>query len=143
MHDIHAAKIDQQINVEGWFTPEMPDLNQANDLVLNYLTQWSIWWVEFADLDAIRFDTYQYNKERPLAEWAHRLFQEYPNMYYCSEVWVNEVATQAYWQKHLYTEDLQAGHIPGMIDFPLLCSCSMSLRSIRPARSENGLEATA
>jgi hypothetical protein len=32
----------------------MPDLNLANPLVLNYLTQNAIWWIEYADLDGWR-----------------------------------------------------------------------------------------
>lgn len=119
MPDMHAAEIDQKINVEGWFVKTMPDLNQANQFVFNYLTQWSIWWLEYANIDAIRFDTYQYNKKKPLAKWANRLYKEYPNMYYCGETWINEVAPQVYWQKNILKEDIEAGRYPGMIDFPM------------------------
>jgi glycosidase len=39
----------------------MPDLNQSNPLVLNYLKQNAIWWIEYADLDGFRVDTYNYS----------------------------------------------------------------------------------
>ena len=32
----------------------MPDINQSNPLVLQYLIQNAIWWIEFADLDGYR-----------------------------------------------------------------------------------------
>jgi glycosidase len=43
--------------VKGWFVPSMPDLNLSNPLVLKYLTQNAIWWIEYADLDGFRVDT--------------------------------------------------------------------------------------
>jgi glycosidase len=46
----------------------MPDLNQKNPLVLNYLTQNAIWWIEYADLDGFRVDTYNYQTQR--AAWT-------------------------------------------------------------------------
>jgi glycosidase len=43
------------------FVNTMPDLNQSNPLVLNYLKQNAIWWIEYADLDGFRVDTYNYS----------------------------------------------------------------------------------
>ena len=37
--DPYASEIDKKIYSEGWFVPTMPDLNQNNPLVLNYLIQ--------------------------------------------------------------------------------------------------------
>jgi 1,4-alpha-glucan branching enzyme len=36
----------------------MPDLNQENPLVASYLIQNALWWVETANLDGIRLDTF-------------------------------------------------------------------------------------
>jgi glycosidase len=44
----------------GWFTDVMPDLNQENPLVRQYLIQNALWWVETAGLDSFRLDTFQY-----------------------------------------------------------------------------------
>jgi glycosidase len=38
----------------------MPDLNQENPLVSRYLIQNAMWWVETANLDGIRLDTFPY-----------------------------------------------------------------------------------
>lgn len=45
---------------DGWFTDTMPDLNQENPLVASYLIQNALWWVETANLDGIRLDTFPY-----------------------------------------------------------------------------------
>jgi 1,4-alpha-glucan branching enzyme len=46
----------------------MPDLN-FNPLVLNYLTQNAIWWIEYADLDGFRVDT-NYSDPKGIAKWT-------------------------------------------------------------------------
>ena len=56
--DSNASEWDKKYCEKGWFARSMPDLNQANPLVLNYLTQNAIWWIEYADLDGLRVDTY-------------------------------------------------------------------------------------
>jgi glycosidase len=65
--DTNASKIDKDKCVDGWFVKSMPDLNQSNPLVLNYLTQNAIWWIEYADLDGFRVDTYSYNDKEAIA----------------------------------------------------------------------------
>jgi hypothetical protein len=39
----------------------MPDMNQTNPLVANYLIQNNIWWIEYAGLSGLRIDTYGYS----------------------------------------------------------------------------------
>jgi neopullulanase len=56
--DLHATPFDQTLLTESWFTKDMPDMNQENPLVAQYLIQNALWWVETAQLDAIRIDTY-------------------------------------------------------------------------------------
>ncbi len=47
----------QKEALDGWFDYTMPDMNQSNPLVLNYLTQNAIWWIEYAELGGMRVDT--------------------------------------------------------------------------------------
>ena len=56
--DKNASEIDAKMCMDGWFVKSMPDLNQSNPLMLNYLKQNAIWWIEYADLDGFRVDTY-------------------------------------------------------------------------------------
>jgi glycosidase len=58
--DPHAPPADWRDNIDGWFSSEMPDLNQENPLVARYLIQNALWWAETANLDGIRLDTFPY-----------------------------------------------------------------------------------
>jgi glycosidase len=58
--DPHASRQAWSAITTGWFTDAMPDLNQENPLVSRYLIQNALWWVETANLDAIRLDTFPY-----------------------------------------------------------------------------------
>jgi neopullulanase len=42
---------------DGWFVESMPDLNQRNPMLANYLIQNTVWWIEYADLSGLRVDT--------------------------------------------------------------------------------------
>ncbi|MDQ6843724.1 MAG: alpha-amylase family glycosyl hydrolase, partial [Bacteroidota bacterium] len=44
--DKYASQSDYDISEKGWFTSFMPDLNQRNPYVANYLIQYAIWAVE-------------------------------------------------------------------------------------------------
>jgi glycosidase len=66
----------------------MPDLNQSNPLVLNYLKQNAIWWIEYADLDGFRVDTYNYSDPTGIASWTKAITDEYPNFNIVGEIWM-------------------------------------------------------
>ena len=57
VQDPYVSDVDIKSNLEGWFDVTMADLNQNNKLLMDYLTQNSIWWIEFADLSGLRIDT--------------------------------------------------------------------------------------
>lgn len=56
----HAPWRDQRDVLEGWFANVLPDLNQENPAVAQYLWQNAAWWVETAGLDGLRIDTFPY-----------------------------------------------------------------------------------
>lgn len=89
-YDIYASEYDKEHFVRGWFTQNMPDINLSNDIVLDYMTQMSIWWIETTDIDAFRIDTYPYAGAEYMQEWQKRLYAEYPQFPILSEAWVGE-----------------------------------------------------
>jgi glycosidase len=99
INDSNASKIDTEICLNGWFVNTMPDLNQSNPLVLNYLKQNAIWWIEYADLDGFRVDTYNYSDPTGIASWTKAITDEYPNFNIVGEIWMQSQAQMAYWQK--------------------------------------------
>ncbi|HET8809381.1 MAG TPA: glycoside hydrolase family 13 protein [Flavobacteriaceae bacterium] len=120
-YDPHGSKIDKKYCVDGWFVSSMPDLNQSNPLVLNYLIQNAIWWIEFADLNGFRVDTYSYNDKEGIAKWTKAVMDEYPNFNIVGEVWMHDQAQIAYWQKDSKIGAIQSynSHLPSVMDFTL------------------------
>lgn len=121
IHDINASKIDTKICFDGWFVPTMPDLNQRNPLVLNYLTQNAIWWIEYADLDGFRVDTYNYADPEAIAKWTKAITNEYPNFNIVGEISMRDQAQLSYWQKDSPIGKIQNfnSHLPSVMDFIL------------------------
>ena len=124
INDINASKIDTKICMDGWFAPTMPDLNQSNPLMLNYLIQNAIWWIEYADLDGFRVDTYNYSDPEGIAKWTKAITNEYPNFNIVGEVWMQNQAQIAYWQKDSKIAAIQNynSYLPSVMDFTLLGS---------------------
>ena len=96
--DPYASEIDLRETTEGWFVTSMPDLNQRNPHLMRYLIQNSIWWIETADIDGIRMDTYPYAFRDGMTQWMKELDEEYPNFNTVGETWVTEPAYTAAWQ---------------------------------------------
>lgn len=120
-YDIHGSKRDARYCMDGWFVPSMPDLNQSNPLVLNYLIQNAIWWIEFADLDGFRVDTYSYNDKGGIAKWTKAITDEYPYFNIVGEVWMHDQAQISYWQKDSPIAKIQSynSYLPSVMDFTL------------------------
>ncbi|HBQ61676.1 MAG TPA: glycosyl hydrolase, partial [Balneolaceae bacterium] len=96
--DPYASDYDSDKLMNGWFVPEMPDLNQKNELLADYLIQNTIWWIEYSGIDGIRMDTYVYPDQEYMARWAKEVLEAYPNFNIVGESWVNTVPAEAYWQ---------------------------------------------
>lgn len=97
--DPYSSKHDYERMANGWFVRTMPDLNQNNPHVMTYLLQTSIWWVEYADIDGIRMDTYPYADYQAMSHWMYIINKEYPNFNVVGESWVTDPAFTAWFQK--------------------------------------------
>lgn len=119
--DPNASAADAKQCMDGWFVPSMPDLNQSNPLVLKYLIQNAVWWIEYADLSGFRVDTYSYNDKIGIAKWTKAITDEYPNFNIVGEVWMHDQAQMAYWQKDSKIAAIQSynSHLPSVMDFTL------------------------
>lgn len=120
-YDPNASALDKKYCEDGWFVPTMPDLNQRNPLVLQYLVQNAIWWIEYAGLDGFRVDTYSYNDKTAIAHWTKAIMHEYPHFNIMGEVWLHDQAQIAYWQKDSQIGALQSfnSYCPTVMDFTL------------------------
>lgn len=99
LFDPYASDKDVDRMVNGWFTRGMPDLNQLNPHLMNYLIQNSIFWIEDSRIDGIRMDTYPYADMMEMARWIDAVEREYPNFNIVGECWYGNEAGSAFWQK--------------------------------------------
>ena len=128
--DPYVTESERRVMTDGWFVPSMPDLNQRNPYVANYLIQNSIWWTEYLGLDGIRMDTYPYPDKYAMAEWTRRMLEEYPGFYMVGEEWTTNPAIVSYWQKGKVNKDGYVSWLPGLMDFPLNDAVAKSLREV-------------
>jgi glycosidase len=117
--DPNASKADRDRQESGWFVPSMPDMNLDNPFVLRYFQQWAVWWVEYADLDGLRVDTYPYNEPEPMSKWCKAVLEEYPNLNIVGECWDYNIPQLAYWQKDNPNKNGFNSNLPSIMDFPL------------------------
>lgn len=117
--DAYASVKDRDLMSEGWFVSTMPDLNQRNRLLANYLIQNSIWWIEKLDLGGIRQDTYPYPNKQFMADWAAAIMKEYPNFSIVGEEWSYNPLLVGYWQQGANNKDGYQSNLSSTMDFPM------------------------
>jgi neopullulanase len=127
--DIHGVQVTKDYLTKGWFVDEMPDLNQANPFVKNYLIQNMIWWIESTGLDGIREDTYPYVDATFLSQWAKEILNEYPALNIVGEIWEGETVFLAPYQKDSRLNTRFNSNLPVVTDFMLQNSYEYYLKN--------------
>lgn len=125
--DPYASRYDKMIYSDGWYVESMPDLNQRNPLLADYLIQNAIWWIEYVGLTGIRLDTYSFSDKDFLRDWTGRIMQEYPLFNITGEETGNDPALLAYWQRGKKNDDGYSSSLPSLLDFPLYNAMNESL----------------
>jgi glycosidase len=125
--DPYASDYDYDSTVQGWFVTDMPDMNQQNELVANYLIQNTLWWIEYSGIDGIRMDTHPYPYKEYMAEWARRVYTEFPDFNMVGEAWMPNTPSTAYWQSGFPSPDGYESYLKSVTDFPLYVSLTSGL----------------
>jgi glycosidase len=128
--DTNASEVDKTLALDGWFDTTMPDINQKNPLVLKYLTQNAIWWIEYAELGGFRVDTYPYNDKEAMAKWAKAITDEYPKFNIVGEAWLYSSAHISAWQKDSKIGEAANynSNLPSVMDFTLYSDLPKALK---------------
>lgn len=127
--DPYAAAIDKKKMSDGWFVPSMPDLNQHNPYVANFLIQHAIWCTEEFGLDGWRIDTYAYNDLAFMNRCNKALLDEYPQLHIFGETWVHGVPNQSFFTQNVY-------QIPYRSNLPAVTDFQLNLYGIVPALNQ-------
>ena len=130
LFDNYASVADQKKMLDGWFTPMMPDLNQNNPFVANFLIQHAIWCVEEFGVDGWRIDTYIYNDLEFMNRCNQALMNEYPKIGLFGETWVHGTTNQAFFAENTLNTKFKS-NLPGVTDFQL------NLYGINPALTQS------
>jgi glycosidase len=118
--DPHGSEWDRRAFADGWFVVRgMPDLNQRNPLLGDYLVQNALWWIEYLGLSGIRMDTFPYPDKHYMAQWTKRVMAEYPDFNIVGEEWSSNPVVVSYWQKGQSNNDGYVSELPSLMDFPL------------------------
>ena len=116
--DPYASTIDKKIVTDGWFTPFLPDLNQRNPYVANFLIQYAVWATEEFGIDGWRVDTYFYNDPIFLNKINDVLLKEFPALTIFGETSVKEVTSGAFFSGNNLNVPFKY-NTPGITDFPV------------------------
>lgn len=114
----YATDADKKKMLDGWFVPHLPDVNQRNPFVANYLIQHAIWSTEEFGVDGWRVDTYKYCDEAFLNKVNDALLKEYPKLTVFGEAWTNTVTGSAYFTRNNMNVPFKH-NAEGVTDFPL------------------------
>ena len=125
--DPHAAPAAAHDALDGWFVNVLPDLNQQNPIVAQYLTQNMIWWIEQAGIDGLRIDTFPYVQRTFWQQYLTTLTTLYPRLTSIAEVTTGDPTVNAFFAggRTLAGPDAPAGadtHVSTPFDYPLYYS---------------------
>lgn len=115
-YDPYASQEDKESMLDGWFVPHLPDLNQRNPYVANFLIQHAIWTTEEFGIDGWRVDTYKYCDEQFMNNCNAALEKEFPKLTVFGESWVNSTVANAYFTQNNIASPFKH-NAKGMLDF--------------------------
>jgi glycosidase len=116
--DPHAPAQAWRDVTDGWFTDDMPDLNQENPLVARYLIQNALWWVETANIDGIRLDTFPYVDRAFWHDYHATLNSVYPHLTTVGEIFNGDPEVTSYFAGGVAHQGIDTGlYTP--FDFPV------------------------
>jgi glycosidase len=92
----HANQDEVRNTLNGWFSDDMPDMNQDEPEVARYEIQNSLWWIGVTGIDGIRQDTIQYIPRSFIRDLSTALHRQYPKMWMVGEVFERDAAQTAF-----------------------------------------------
>ncbi len=118
LSDPYATPKRREVPLRGWFAGNLPDFNQDDPLVSDYLIQNALWWIGMTGVDAIRQDTYPY-VDRPFWEkWQTAIDRQYPGFVVVGEITAPNPAVLSYFEGGTRRNGIDT-KLPSMLDFPL------------------------
>jgi neopullulanase len=132
--DPHASWAEQKDVTRGWFADVLPDLNQENPLVSQYLIQNAVWWIETAGLDGLRIDTFPYVSRAFWHDFHAELHQLYPRLTTVGEVFNPDPTITSFFAGGVAHNGIDTG-LDTPFDFPTYFALRRVLAQKQPMSS--------
>lgn len=118
LSDPYARPKRRDVPLKGWFAGNLPDFDQTDPLVSDYLIQNALWWIGMSGIDAIRQDTYPY-VDRPFWEqWQSAIDRQYPKLVVTGEITAPAPAVLSFFQGGVRRSGVDT-KLKSILDFPL------------------------
>ncbi len=115
----HANRNEFRNTLDGWFSDDLPDMNQEEPEVARYEIQNALWWIGTTGIDGIRQDTIQYMPRSFIRDLSNALHQQYPKMWMVGEVFDRDAAhTSFFIGGHTGWDGIDT-KLDSVFDFPL------------------------
>ena len=124
--DPHATWEQWRDVTEGWFADVLPDLNQENPRVRQYLIQNTIWWVESTGADGLRYDTFPYVGRAFWQALDEELRTLYPKLTTVGEIFNGSAPVVSYFAGGVSHEGVDTG-LTTPFDYPLFFALRYAL----------------
>ena len=128
----HANTPTVRNTLDGWFSDDLPDMNQEEPEVARYEIQNSLWWVGVAGIDGIRQDTIQYMPRSFIRELSDALHRQYPGMWMVGEVFEPDAAHTAFFVGGHKGWDGIDTHLDSVFDFSVWSASLAVFTNKRP-----------
>lgn len=92
----HSNATEVRNVLDGWFSDDLPDMNQEDPEVARYEIQNALWWVGMTGIDGIRQDTIQYMPRFFIRDLSDALHRQYPKLWMVGEVFERDAAHTAF-----------------------------------------------
>lgn len=129
--DPHSTPAARRAVTAGWFANALPDLNQENPLVRQYLIQNVIWWIETTGADGLRYDTFPFVDRAFWRSLDAQLHNLYPHLTEVGEVFGPSPAIASYFAGGKAHRGIDTG-LTTPFDYPFFFALRAALAHSHP-----------
>lgn len=131
----HANADEFRNTLDGWFSDDLPDMNQEEPEVARYEIQNALWWIGTTGIDGIRQDTIQYMPRSFIRDLSNALHRQYPKMWMVGEVFDFDSAhTSFFIGGHKGWDGLDT-RLDSVFDYPLWHTSLLAFTGKQPLRT--------
>jgi glycosidase len=131
----HANHDEFRNTLDGWFSDDLPDMNQEEPEVVRYEIQNALWWVGVTGIDGIRQDTIQYLPRKFIRDLSDALHRQYPKLWMVGEVFDRDAAQTSFFIGGHRGWDGLDTKLDSVFDFPVWNASLLAFTSRAPLRA--------